>query len=1024
MNSKLTLLTLAVAGALGLSGCDDDSTTTTASNTLQVQAIDGYLRNAQVWLDSEPDFLLNEELEPWAFTGDKGKAEIVVPENIDAESVRLIVQAISGETIDEDTITDNTPDGITVASGFMMSAPAGQAIVTPLSTLVDIKLAQMQQTDSDTSYKELMEKATEEVAEELGIDVVNVLGDYVEQGDKAALYAAQSIVDSNTILSLEPSKFSDMLDNIDSDQASEMLRQLDSVNHIIKQQVVATEPDELDDLDNPFTGIDLATDNDGDGVAAGLDWDDNNKDEWIDTDGDGIGDNADVFVNDKTEWLDTDNDQIGNNRDSDDDNDGVEDSLDGYPLDASLAGDPDADGIDTLNDAYPDDASKSVADTIRENQAVMAYLHFNHQQEMMLDIAVQEKTETLNSGMTRTTTTTHYLTLGGNEYGKTMSIDEQFESRFTRLSTFDFDFNLDGDAQFIGSTLDIGTRTETAENYLRYVDESDAALEGGSNGFGRTFDNVDLSARSHPENLAGIDVVQHLVTTISSDDDKYTYVTDFKEYDTASFVLDDEATYVSQYSSLNQTTIEDLLTTYIYDEQDWGADGNSNVFWELTVGEGQNYTLFHAYPVWANPQKVKHEEYADFNFTSGNWDNLTNYWYEIITEKAGGQTTYRGDRYVLSDEIPIKLTNEEAPTGLLFHSYMSVFKQLSDDVKTEYVTWAHQPLASYDFTTDSFDEGQSYRVINRLGNGIWITTSFDEWGSKNVTDLPSKVQDALSSGTALSDIDESMISGLSRYAAVLPNDSFQYSESAHPRQWYAVTQDSRLSDTLPSIVPVTLTEGGVLENSYIASVGPDLILIAPQDPENIWGWYNSYYRQMLQTYAMNTDETNFSWTTDIGQLFLSEVAAEERLAQIVDPVYRICSEQDTGETSGLEAKNFFDFVDAAHQCNYVPVDYEFVSGMMVSRPDEDENSSPITYQFNADGEGVYVETADDYTQPFSWYTTSIGTLTISFYEEQGWNEYFAIVADSDDSISVLAMPEWLEQGEPVSRIIGIELEKQ
>ncbi len=111
------------------------------------------------------------------------------------------------------------------------------------------------------------------------------------------------------------------------------------------------------------TGVDTRsdTDADGDGIANGIDRDDDNDGAWdfldalpfdprdyLDTDGDGIGNfedrdadgdgvnnTTDRFPLTRREWLDTDEDGIGNNLDDDDDNDGLPDGIDSLPLEGS-----------------------------------------------------------------------------------------------------------------------------------------------------------------------------------------------------------------------------------------------------------------------------------------------------------------------------------------------------------------------------------------------------------------------------------------------------------------------------------------------------------------------------------------------------------------------------------------------------------------------------------------------------------------------------------------------------------------
>ena len=64
-----------------------------------------------------------------------------------------------------------------------------------------------------------------------------------------------------------------------------------------------------------------------------------------DDDGDGYLDWIDAFHLDGSEWVDTDGDNTGNNADLDDDNDGVADIADAFPLDLNAWTDTDGDGM-------------------------------------------------------------------------------------------------------------------------------------------------------------------------------------------------------------------------------------------------------------------------------------------------------------------------------------------------------------------------------------------------------------------------------------------------------------------------------------------------------------------------------------------------------------------------------------------------------------------------------------------------------------------------------------------------------
>ncbi|MGL6312719.1 hypothetical protein [Vibrio sp. WXL103] len=1165
-------LALGLTSAITLVGCDGGSSSsspTPVSNTYSVKAIDGYLRNAKVWLDINPNYI-HDEGEPSAYTGEGGLAELDVSDIDDYLEHQLVVHAIAGETIDEDTIDSDNPTGQPMQGSLVMSAPAGESNVTPLSTLVNIVMNKNASVVQAPEQREqLKQQVVKEVASQLGLDPDNMLDDYLsdEKENPQAAFAAQSIVQSEQVLPESPEEMAILAQDVQGagDSASEDVPQLKlaaAVNEQIKQVVETTDEEELintpppveppaddtppadDDADGvpnhldefpdnanewvdsdddnvgnnsddfPFDPTEqLDTDEDGEGNNADLDDDgdtfnddidqyrldatkagdhdndgidsvndtypfdhdndgypddqdafDDDNTEWLDTDGDGDGNNrdhdddndgyddgddafplnsskagdhdndgidsisdsfpfdhdndgydddVDLFDDDPSEWADFDSDTIGDNADPDDDDDGINDEDDEYPYDDTQAGDPDEDGVDSLNDAYPNDATKSVADQLSRANQWMPVLNINHREVTWLLVDVEQQVETFNDGSQTTTTTTLYTNEGGIEYGYKESIDIQTGSDFSRIEEFAFDFNLDGDASFVGRTLDIGSRSSDSETFWRYVDESDASLEGGVNGTGRSYQNSDFSDRAHPSNLTNIDTIQWFSVSYSHEGDIEIVSGQMTQFDVTGFDYSDDSTHVADYASSYTSRRSDLLETAMVDEQDWDADGSVNTILAFEINDDESYISYIAEPVWANPQDGISQEYADFNFTPGNWDNLTSYWSEQIeTHYINGDIVASGERYVLDASSNTKLEEEGEP--LLFHEWSSNRSSPSINERNEYVSWIHYPLDEYDFTTSTLDPGQAYRIESRLDSGVWFTVSFDEWGSQDVEDLAGQVEDARSSGTSMFDIDSSIIPGLSRYAAVLANASFQYTDQGEARQWYAVTQDPRTTDGTPSLVEMTLTDHGVMPDSYVVSNGPDLLLLAPLDADNTWPWYDAYYRQFLNVYQIDLDSAAFNWTTDLGQLFLDEQAALERLDEVLNPEYRLCSSEDTGERFE-PADTYSDFVAAAYNCGYIGLDVSYLDEPILYHQQDSENY--FSYQFYADGSGVYEE-SNDYSDDFSWWMNDDGIITI---DKAGDMAYFAYIADENDRYSLLGFFEWDQDGVPYSEIIGLEM---
>lgn len=374
MKMKASVAALGLTSTLVLYGCggDDSSSTTSSTGTsYSVKAIDGYLNGALVWLDINKNFELDDG-EPRATSGVGGEATLDTTGIPSPESYPLVVKSIANTTIDED-------DGETVPNDFILSAPAGVAQVTPLTTLVHIKVLA-----SDGALS--ADDAKSEVATALGIDEDLMYSDYKAESStvyKVVAFAAKSLVTSGVIPETVE-EIADAAEDTDGDNA--LLNAVATVASGIHSTVSSVDLEgdgsELDNVVINNSGQ-ADSDSDGDGVPDADDfepydkteWKDTDGDnvgdnsdafpkdssEWLDTDKDGYGDNSDAFIEDPTEWLDTDGDKTGNNADLDDDNDGHLDEEDAFPLDVDEWLDTDGDKIgnnadlDDDNDEYPDD---------------------------------------------------------------------------------------------------------------------------------------------------------------------------------------------------------------------------------------------------------------------------------------------------------------------------------------------------------------------------------------------------------------------------------------------------------------------------------------------------------------------------------------------------------------------------------------------------------------------------------------------------------------------------------------------
>jgi len=403
MKKNQIVIALGLSGSLVLSGCGDSdgasSNTSSQKSTYNVTAIDGYLRNAEVWLDLNKNSVKDPD-EPSATSGEGGIAQLDVSNVTNPQNYPVIVHAIAGQTEDED-------QGL-VTSDYVMSAPPGEDKVTPLSTLVNVLLEQsLDGSETSSEIEQKKQQALTSVAQQLGIDNDDVLGDFIAENQAAAAYAAENLVLSQA-LPVDPSELASILEEdsdsspfvkivqvvnaeinkkIDQVESSNGSMDYDAVGDALDTPVGGTDsdsdgvPDELDkfpnnpaeyadfDGDNIGDVADLDDDNDGvnddvdhypyqDGIAGDFDNDDIDflDDQYPnDTDNDGYQNDVDVFPQDSTEHSDSDGDGTGDVADLDDDNDGVNDDIDLYPNDDQRAGDFDNDGTDFLDDQYPND---------------------------------------------------------------------------------------------------------------------------------------------------------------------------------------------------------------------------------------------------------------------------------------------------------------------------------------------------------------------------------------------------------------------------------------------------------------------------------------------------------------------------------------------------------------------------------------------------------------------------------------------------------------------------------------------
>ncbi|BDV41152.1 lipoprotein [Geotalea uraniireducens] len=168
---RQVLAALAAIAAATLAGCGGggSGTTTAASTTVSGTVADGYLANAQVFLDKNGNYQLDPG-EPNAMTTTGGKYTMTVTAG-DQTKYPMVVRAIAGTTTDQDSGT--------VGQGYVMTAPAGIAgFISPMSTLIEEKMAAnpgMTLTDAMVQLRNQLNLPA----------TMSMLGDYVAGGSQA-----------------------------------------------------------------------------------------------------------------------------------------------------------------------------------------------------------------------------------------------------------------------------------------------------------------------------------------------------------------------------------------------------------------------------------------------------------------------------------------------------------------------------------------------------------------------------------------------------------------------------------------------------------------------------------------------------------------------------------------------------------------------------------------------------------------------------------------------------------------------
>ncbi|UUM30671.1 putative Ig domain-containing protein [Vibrio japonicus] len=204
---KLSLLAASVA--IALTGCggsdnDDSSTSTTQSSQsgVEITAIDGYLKNAAVWVDTNENLILDisEDTKLDIVTNEYGK--FTLPEKYKSQTV--FIQAVAGQT-------EDTTRGF-ITEDFSLASTSGSTVVNPMTNMVVKKVANQLKVDStldiETAIKEAKKAVVEAVTKSgLKVDASMIFGDYIAKADESkeaqALNAIGEVLVDNADIDVE-----------------------------------------------------------------------------------------------------------------------------------------------------------------------------------------------------------------------------------------------------------------------------------------------------------------------------------------------------------------------------------------------------------------------------------------------------------------------------------------------------------------------------------------------------------------------------------------------------------------------------------------------------------------------------------------------------------------------------------------------------------------------------------------------------------------------------------------------------
>ncbi|UWZ96474.1 Ig domain-containing protein [Vibrio splendidus] len=160
---------LAASITMALVGCGSDSDSSSNPTTFSITAIDGYLANANVLVDSTQDGVCNLSQ---GMTDDKGQASL----SLEYRNAVVCVDAVAGQTVDSNR-------GLVQHDYTLANAGSG-AVINPMTNMVNKLLA----ADSELTLAEAEEQVVAAITGDAGLEVSQslIFGDYIAENTEQA----------------------------------------------------------------------------------------------------------------------------------------------------------------------------------------------------------------------------------------------------------------------------------------------------------------------------------------------------------------------------------------------------------------------------------------------------------------------------------------------------------------------------------------------------------------------------------------------------------------------------------------------------------------------------------------------------------------------------------------------------------------------------------------------------------------------------------------------------------------------